>query len=206
MSATIAKTVPTPQNALLARYLASLATRPLYTKAVTAGAFVIPEARGTLTGRGFSPKTKCNLHAFVPCSIVGVLGFIQEVLANHIAGVPVYASKDAPVPQRALAAAKIDLRALKIAAYGFLISAPMGHVLVGTLQKFFAGKTSRGSKIAQLLANNLVVAPIQTFGMCFYHLHKRCAVQLFEKDGINWLFCWAWSCDVVVLIVTPHHE
>lgn len=96
----------------------------------------------------------------------GILGFIQEVLSNHIAHVPVYTPKDAPAPKRALAAAKIDLRALKIAAYGFLISAPMGHILVGTLEKFFVGKTSRGAKIGQLLANNLIIAPIQTFGTC----------------------------------------
>jgi len=125
----ISKTVPPPVNPLLARYLASLAARPLYTKAVTAG----------------------------------TLGFFQEVLANHIAGVPVYVPKDAPPPRRVLAAAKIDVRALKIAAYGFFISAPMGHVLVGTLQKAFAGKTGSAARIGQLLANNLIVAPIQTF-------------------------------------------
>ena len=72
--------------------------------------------------------------------------------------------KDAPASRRAFAAAKIDVRALKIAAYGFFISAPMGHVLVGALQKVFAGKTSRSAKIGQLLANNLIIAPIQTFG------------------------------------------
>ena len=89
------------------------------------------------------------------------------MLANHIAGVPVYAPKDAPAPRRVFAAAKIDIRALKIAAYGFLISAPMGHILVGALQKAFAGKTSSKAKIGQLLANNLVIAPIQTFGACW---------------------------------------
>jgi len=57
------------------------------------------------------------------------------------------------------------MRALKIAAYGFFISAPMGHVLVGTLQKAFAGKTGSAARIGQLLANNLIVAPIQTFGV-----------------------------------------
>jgi len=129
MSGTFSKTVPSPVNALLARYLSSLAARPLYTKALTAG----------------------------------ILGFFQEVLANHIAGVPVYPPKDAPPPRRVLAAAKIDTRALKIAAYGFLVSAPMGHVLVGTLQRVFAGKTSSRAKIGQLLANNLIIAPIQSF-------------------------------------------
>jgi peroxisomal membrane protein 2 len=107
-----------------------------------------------------NPSLARSLH------FIGVLGFLQEVLANHIAGVPVYAPKDAPTPRRVLAAGKIDIRAVKIAAYGFFISAPMGHVLVGVLQKAFAGKTSSRAKIGQLLANNLIIAPIQTFGTC----------------------------------------
>ncbi|KAF8308902.1 hypothetical protein DL93DRAFT_2158738 [Clavulina sp. PMI_390] len=117
------------QNELVVRYLTSLATRPIYTKAVTAA----------------------------------ILGFVQEVLSNHLAGLAVHASKDASPPKKLLAAAKIDLRALKIAAYGFFIGAPMGHYLVGAIMKFFAGKTSPGAKIGQLLANNLIAAPIQTF-------------------------------------------
>jgi hypothetical protein len=48
--------------------------------------------------------------------------------------------------------------------YGFLISAPLGHFLVGTLQKAFAGRKGVGAKIGQLLANNLIIAPIQAVG------------------------------------------
>lgn len=51
-----------------------------------------------------------------------------------------------------------------MAAYGAFISAPLGHVLLGTLQRAFAGKTSTRAKIAQILANNLLVAPIQIAG------------------------------------------
>ncbi|QRW04933.1 integral membrane protein, Mpv17/pmp22 family protein [Ceratobasidium sp. AG-Ba] len=68
---------------------------------------------------------------------------------------------------------KIDARALKLAIYGFFISAPMGHFFVGLLQRAFAGRTSAGAKIAQILASNLIVAPIQ------------CAVYLASMAVVN---------------------
>lgn len=74
-------------------------------------------------------------------------------------------AKDAFWLLHALAAIHIDGKALKMALYGFLVSAPIGHVLIGTLQKAFAGKIGTGAKIAQILASNLFVAPIQTAGM-----------------------------------------
>lgn len=91
------------------------------------------------------------------------LCFLQEVLGSNLAGMPVKRpSKDAPWPLHVLARSHVDVKALKMALYGFLISAPIGHVLIGTLQKAFAGKTGMRAKIAQLLASNLLVAPIQT--------------------------------------------
>ena len=72
--------------------------------------------------------------------------------------------KDASPLVRTLAAAHIDVKALKMALYGFLVSAPLSHFLVSQLQKAFAGKTSGAAKLGQILANNLVVAPIQTAG------------------------------------------
>ncbi|EPQ60534.1 hypothetical protein GLOTRDRAFT_68255 [Gloeophyllum trabeum ATCC 11539] len=90
------------------------------------------------------------------------LCFLQEVLATHFAGVPAKKpSPDAPLYHQLLARSQIDTKALKMAVYGFFISAPMGHYLVGALQKAFAGKTSTAAKIGQILANNLLVAPIQ---------------------------------------------
>ncbi|KAI0080071.1 hypothetical protein K474DRAFT_1682868 [Panus rudis PR-1116 ss-1] len=93
---------------------------------------------------------------------LGVLQFLQEVLATHLSGTPSPpVPKDAPFYTKALSKAKIDSKALKMAAYGFFISAPLGHTLVGLLQKAFAGKTSTAAKVGQILASNLIVAPIQ---------------------------------------------
>jgi peroxisomal membrane protein 2 len=63
-----------------------------------------------------------------------------------------------------LAKAHIDIKAAKMAIYGLLVSAPLSHVLVQYLQKAFAGKTSPGARIAQIVASNLLVSPIQTAG------------------------------------------
>jgi len=71
-------------------------------------------------------------------------------------------AKDASWLEHGLAGSHIDVKALKMAVYGLLVSAPIGHVLIGALQKAFAGKTGTGAKIAQILASNLLVAPVQT--------------------------------------------
>ncbi|KAH9064329.1 hypothetical protein EDB87DRAFT_1785842 [Lactarius vividus] len=93
----------------------------------------------------------------------GTLCFLQEVLGSHLANAPVpQPAKDAPFFVHALARAKVDIRAIKMALYGLLVSAPIGHVLVGELQRAFAGRTGRGAKIGQVVASNLIVAPIQT--------------------------------------------
>jgi hypothetical protein len=52
-------------------------------------------------------------------------------------------------------------RVPKMSLYGMFISAPLGHVLIGFLQKVFAGRTSLRAKILQILASNLIIAPIQ---------------------------------------------
>jgi len=93
----------------------------------------------------------------------GTLCFVQEILASHIAREPRPAPpKDAPAVEHVLTAAKVDSKALKMAIYGSCVSAPLGHYLVGLLQRSFAGKTGTGAKIAQILCSNLLVAPIQT--------------------------------------------
>jgi peroxisomal membrane protein 2 len=50
-------------------------------------------------------------------------------------------------------------------------------VLVGALQRAFAGKTSGKAKLAQILASNLIVAPIQTVGVCMSYNQWRIQVS-----------------------------
>lgn len=52
-------------------------------------------------------------------------------------------------------------RVPKMAAYGALVSAPMGHFLIWLLQKIFKNRTSLRAKIMQIIVSNLIVAPIQ---------------------------------------------
>jgi hypothetical protein len=48
-------------------------------------------------------------------------------------------------------------RVPKMAAYGALISAPLGHFLIWLLQLVFRGRTSLKSKIFQIIVSNLIV-------------------------------------------------
>ena len=56
-------------------------------------------------------------------------------------------------------------RVPKMVLYGMFISAPLGHVLVGILQKVFAGRTSLKAKILQILASNLIVRSVPPFSL-----------------------------------------
>ncbi len=49
-------------------------------------------------------------------------------------------------------------RVPKMAAYGALVSAPLGHFLIWILQKAFRGRTSLRAKILQILVSNLIVS------------------------------------------------
>ncbi|KAE9408237.1 hypothetical protein BT96DRAFT_849923 [Gymnopus androsaceus JB14] len=125
MSSSVVGNGPHP---LLAKYLASLATHPLRTKAIT----------------------------------TALLCFLQEVLGSNLAGVPAKrVPKDYPFLFKLLASSHIDTKALKMAIYGFLVSAPLSHFLVGALQKAFAGKTGTGARVLQILTSNLLISPIQ---------------------------------------------
>lgn len=79
----------------------------------------------------------------------GALSALQEVLASVIAR------------DRSKNGSYLTPRVPKMAIYGALISAPLGHILVTLLQKLFAGRTSTSSKIAQIVVSNLLVSPIQ---------------------------------------------
>ena len=51
-------------------------------------------------------------------------------------------------------------RVPQMAAYGALVSAPLGHVLIWCLQRAFKGRTSVKAKVMQILVSNLVVSVI----------------------------------------------
>lgn len=48
-------------------------------------------------------------------------------------------------------------RVPKMAAYGALVSAPLGHFLIWLLQKVFRGRTSLKAKVMQIVVSNLIV-------------------------------------------------
>jgi len=126
----------------------------------------------------------------------GTLCFLQEVLGSHLARVPVRpAPKDAPVYSHLLARAKVDARAAKMALYGFLVSAPISHVLVGRLQSTFAGRTGRAAKIGQVVASNLIVSPIQAF--CEFRTRGGGVVSLINATLVPFFFS-SLSCVFVV--------
>ena len=79
----------------------------------------------------------------------GTLAALQELLASWLAH------------DKSKHGHYFSSRIPKMAAYGALISAPLGHVLIGFLQRMFAGRTSLRAKIFQILVSNLIVAPIQ---------------------------------------------
>lgn len=79
----------------------------------------------------------------------GSLSATQELLASWIA-------KD-----RNAHGNYFTSRVPKMAAYGAFVSAPLGHLLISILQKAFSGRTSLKAKILQIVASNLIVAPIQ---------------------------------------------
>jgi hypothetical protein len=76
----------------------------------------------------------------------GTLAGAQELIASWLA-------KD-----RSKHNSYLTSRVPKMAAYGALVSAPLGHVLIWCLQKAFRGRTSLRAKILQILVSNLIVS------------------------------------------------
>jgi hypothetical protein len=77
----------------------------------------------------------------------GSLAGLQEVIASWLA-------KD-----RNKHGHYFTSRVPKMAAYGALVSAPMGHFMIWLLQKMFRNHKSLRSKILQILISNLIVRP-----------------------------------------------
>lgn len=79
----------------------------------------------------------------------GTLSGLQEFLASWIAH------------DRSKSGHYFTSRVPKMAVYGALISAPLGHVLISLLQKVFQGRKSLKAKVLQILFSNLIISPIQ---------------------------------------------
>lgn len=52
-------------------------------------------------------------------------------------------------------------RVPKMATYGALVSAPLGHFLIWILQKMFQNRKSLRAKVLQILVSNLIVRQIE---------------------------------------------
>lgn len=105
-----------------------------------------------------------------------MLCFLQEVLGSRIAGSRPKISKNPSPIVRSLASVYVDSTAAKMALYGFLVSAPLSHYLVGALQKAFKGRTTPRDRILQILASNLLISPIQISGLVDF-------VTLFQRQA-----------------------
>ncbi|KAK7961143.1 PXMP2/4 family protein 4 [Apiospora saccharicola] len=126
----------------------------------TTGKHPISESLGTaITGGKAMAGTKGYMMAYInqleknplrtKMLTAGTLASLQELIASFLA-------KD-----RNKHGNYFTSRVPKMAAYGALVSAPLGHFLIWCLQKTFKGRTSLKSKIMQIIVSNLVIAPIQ---------------------------------------------
>lgn len=126
----------------------------------TSGKHPISSAVGTaLTGGKTMAGTKGYLAAYIKqlednplrtkMLTAGTLSGAQELIASFLA-------KD-----RNKHGNYFTSRVPKMAAYGALVSAPMGHFLIWVLQKAFKNRTSLRAKIMQIIVSNLIIAPIQ---------------------------------------------
>lgn len=98
----------------------------------------------------------------------GTLSGLQEILASWIAQ---DRNKDGHY---------FTSRVPKMAMYGALISAPLGHVLISILQRVFAGQTSLKAKLLQILASNLIVRflPLPLLPLCCTRTKRARACKL----------------------------
>lgn len=81
----------------------------------------------------------------------GTLAGLQEVIASWLAH------------DRSKHGHYFSSRVPKMMAYGALISAPLGHALIGILQWLFSNRSSLKAKIMQILISNLIVSLHHSF-------------------------------------------
>ncbi|SCV68649.1 BQ2448_770 [Microbotryum intermedium] len=104
------------------------------------------------------------MNPLLACKFESPLGtaFVSEIIAGHASGaLPAPLAKHERTGILPIDLLKQNKKALKLAAYGFFISAPLGHTLMNILQNAFAGKTSGRAKLSMILCSNLFISPIQ---------------------------------------------
>ncbi|CAO1617695.1 unnamed protein product [Sympodiomycopsis kandeliae] len=128
-------------NTLLARYLSALNANPLRTKMITSGVLsaLAEVLAGHLAGVASSKKSESSSSRHTSSGIT-------QQLSTHV--------------NQVLTTLGLNDRALKMFIYGYAISAPLGHVMTGLLQKAFAGKTTPKDKILQIITSSLTVTVI----------------------------------------------
>ncbi|SCZ90712.1 BZ3500_MvSof-1268-A1-R1_Chr1-3g02175 [Microbotryum saponariae] len=119
-----------------------------------------PTVSVTVQPKAMHPLLACKFKS--PMMRLGVLHFVSEIIAGHASGaLPAPLAKHERTGVLPIDLLKQNKKALKLAAYGFFISAPLGHTLMNILQNAFAGKTSGRAKLGMILCSNLFISPIQ---------------------------------------------
>ncbi|KAI8962763.1 integral membrane protein [Daldinia sp. FL1419] len=163
----------------------------------TTGRHPIAEAIGTaITGGKRNAGTRGYLMAYInhleknplrtKMLTAGTLAGLQELLASWLAR------------DRNKHGNYFTGRVPKMAAYGALVSAPLGHFLIWCLQKTFKGRTSLRAKILQILISNLIVAPIQNVvylvamaliagARTYYQVRATVRVSFMKVMKVSWI-------------------
>ncbi|CAG8617641.1 13398_t:CDS:2 [Ambispora leptoticha] len=89
----------------------------------------------------------------------GILSGLQEYIAQELSGSRKRKLKQ--IEKKTIFGSENNERVVKMVIYGFFISGPLGHFLFQTLNKVFAGRTTSGAKLLQIIASNLIISPIQ---------------------------------------------
>ncbi|KAI5481506.1 protein of integral membrane protein, Mpv17/PMP23 family [Pseudohyphozyma bogoriensis] len=141
---------------------------PPYQFSESTGSTPIPYVSVTVPPKQLNPllgaylRSLGNRPVFTKSCTSAILSFISEIAAGELSG-----QKPPPLSAKERTGIlPVDLakryhKALKMAGYGFFISAPLGHTLLALLQKVFAGKTSARAKVLMILASNICISPIQ---------------------------------------------
>jgi uncharacterized membrane protein (GlpM family) len=92
-------------------------------------------------------------------------------------------------------------RVPKMAAYGALVSAPLGHVLIWALQKAFHNRTSLRAKILQILVSNLIVREAHSHVTPSRHMKTNTLSQIAPIQNSVYLVAMA----IIAGARTLHH-